>query len=72
MGSIKNYGWELTLNSTNIKTDDFLWTTNFNISTVKNRILQLSQEKVLGSTKRWEVGRSMYDFFLPEWAGVKS
>ncbi len=70
MGSIKNYGWELTLNSTNIKTDDFLWTTNFNISTVKNRILQLSQEKVLGSTKLWEVGRSMYDFFLPEWAGV--
>ncbi|WP_428329391.1 TonB-dependent receptor [Mucilaginibacter sp.] len=41
IGSIENKGIEITINSTNIKTDNFTWTTNFNISFLKNKILDL-------------------------------
>ncbi len=41
IGSIENKGIELTLNSVNFKTDKFTWTTNFNISFLKNKILNL-------------------------------
>lgn len=70
IGAIENYGWELSLNSKNFSTDNFTWTTNFNISTYKNRVTELNQSFVQEGTKRYEVGKSIYDFFIPEWAGV--
>ncbi|GIZ08782.1 TonB-dependent receptor [Flavobacterium sp. UMI-01] len=42
IGSISNTGLEFTLNTTNIKTKDFNWSTNFNISFNRNRIEALS------------------------------
>jgi len=41
IGSMENKGIELTLNTVNIKTRDFQWTTAFNISFLKNKITQL-------------------------------
>lgn len=72
VGSIKNYGWEVNLNTINVRTENFLWRSNINLSFVKNRITELTQKSFQpsGSTKRWEVGRSLYDFFLPVWKGV--
>ncbi len=37
--TIQNQGWEFSVNSTNIKTKDFSWTTNFNISFNDNKLL---------------------------------
>jgi len=37
--SVQNSGWEFSLNSTNIKTKDFSWNTNFNISFNRNKLL---------------------------------
>ncbi|MGJ7029623.1 SusC/RagA family TonB-linked outer membrane protein [Niabella hirudinis] len=42
IGSLRNTGWEFTLNTTNIKTTDFNWTSSFNISFNKNKILSLA------------------------------
>ncbi len=70
IGAIKNYGWELNLNSRNIIKDNFQWTTNFNISTYKNKLTELNQASFQNGTKRYEVGRSIFDFYIPEWAGV--
>ena len=70
IGAIENYGWELNLSSKNINTDTFTWTTNFNISTYKNRLTELNQASFQNGTKRYEVGRSIFDFYIPEWAGV--
>lgn len=42
IGSIENKGLELTLNTVNIRNKNFSWTTNFNISFNKNKILSLS------------------------------
>ena len=39
-GSVENKGWELSLNTTNISTKDWTWTTNFNISRNKSLVLE--------------------------------
>lgn len=41
IGSMENKGVELTLNTVNIKSSDFQWTSSFNISYLKNEITQL-------------------------------
>ena len=56
IGGVKNSGIEIFLNSTNIKTEDFRWTTNFNISHYKNEITSLSQDEILQGDKVWRVG----------------
>jgi TonB-linked SusC/RagA family outer membrane protein len=42
VGSMENKGFEFAINSTNIKTPDFSWSTTFNISVNKNKVLALS------------------------------
>lgn len=41
LGKVQNSGWELVLNSRNIVTNDFQWSTDFNISAFKNKVLKL-------------------------------
>ena len=41
IGSLENKGIELTINSVNIKSQNFSWNTTFNISFLKNKILHL-------------------------------
>jgi TonB-linked SusC/RagA family outer membrane protein len=36
---VQNTGWEFTVNTTNIKTRNFTWSTNFNITIPKNQLL---------------------------------
>jgi TonB-linked SusC/RagA family outer membrane protein len=43
IGTIQNQGLEFTVNSINIKTKDFQWNTNFNISFNQNTVLQLAE-----------------------------
>lgn len=42
IGSMENKGIEVSLNTTNIKKENFSWTTNFNISVNKNKVLALT------------------------------
>ena len=70
VGSIKNYGWEFALNTKNIVTDNFIWNTSLNFSMDKNQITELTQKDFTNGNKKWEVGRSLYEFFIQEWAGV--
>ena len=62
--------WNLTLSSINITNEDFYWTTSLNLSFDKNEITELTQESFINGTKRWEVGKSLYEFYIQEWAGV--
>ncbi len=70
VGAVRNYGLEVTLTSTNIETANITWTTTLNFSRDKNEITELTQDGFISGTKRWEVGRSLYDFYIQEWAGV--
>ncbi len=42
VGKLRNKGFELTLETTNIKTKDFTWTSNFNIAFNNNEIIALN------------------------------
>ena len=41
IGEVKNTGWEFVLSSTNVNTKNFRWSTDFNLSTYKNRVVKL-------------------------------
>jgi len=43
IGKVQNQGLEFTVNTINIKTKDFEWSTNFNISFIRNKVLELSE-----------------------------
>ncbi|MDE5989553.1 MAG: TonB-dependent receptor [Duncaniella sp.] len=45
VGSVSNSGIELTLNTVNIKTRDFTWDSNFNISFNRNKVLSLNEDE---------------------------
>ncbi|RZK41038.1 MAG: TonB-dependent receptor [Pedobacter sp.] len=55
IGSIQNQGFEFTLNTTNVKTKNFTWMSNFNIAFNRNKILSLAENQQNRLTPlRWE------------------
>ncbi len=64
IGSMENRGIEFAINTTNIKTADFSWNSQFNISVNKNRVLALTggSDIYSGSTVI-RVGESVGSFF---------
>jgi len=55
IGSVQNSGVEFTLNTTNIKTPKFTWTSNFNIAFNKNKVLSLTEnQESFVSTIPWD------------------
>jgi len=43
VGDVRNHGWEFTINTTNIRTRDFEWNTNLNLSFNKNKIISVPE-----------------------------
>ena len=70
IGALKNYGWEVTLNSNNVSTDDFTWTSGINFSLDNNKITELTQDQFINGSKLWKEGNSIFDWYIREWAGV--
>ena len=55
VGELQNKGFELTIESTNIKTKNFEWSSSFNIAFNKNEIKSLNYGQTqLESTIRWD------------------
>ena len=71
VGQMRNTGVELEVRSNNIKTKDFSWTTAFNLSHNKNKILKLADLPwfVDGRDVRKE-GYPFNTIYLREYAGV--
>ncbi|MBB5646842.1 SusC/RagA family TonB-linked outer membrane protein [Pedobacter cryoconitis] len=71
IGAMKNSGLELELNSINVKSesDGFGWTTNFNISTMNNKITALNSPIVSGNYNRF-VGGDFYQLYMVGYAGA--
>jgi len=70
VAKINNSGFELMIHSENFRTGDFSWTSDFNITSIKNEIKELSQEEIITGSKRWIVGQDRYHFYIRKWAGV--
>ncbi|MBS1564879.1 MAG: SusC/RagA family TonB-linked outer membrane protein, partial [Bacteroidetes bacterium] len=83
VGKVRNDGLEITLNTVNIDNRNFKWTTNFNISFNRNKILALNGvEKNLYTVVPWEiaynsaplyaatVGQPLSQFYGYIWDGI--
>ncbi|MGC6429563.1 MAG: SusC/RagA family TonB-linked outer membrane protein [Jejuia sp.] len=69
IGDMFNSGIEITLNNRIIDSKDFSWDLALQASTLKNEITSIPDPFINGS-KRWAEGRSRYDFFIYDYAGV--
>lgn len=74
VGSLRNEGIELELNSVNVVTGDFKWSTQFNISFQDSEVLSLAGDSdtlvIANSGGTYIVGQPARAFYLQEWAGV--
>lgn len=70
VGSLKNSGFEFVLNSNNISTDNFNWSTSFNLSTLKNEVTELPGGDIIEGENIVRVGETISSFYIVEYAGV--
>jgi TonB-linked SusC/RagA family outer membrane protein len=69
VGTLYNSGLELELTAHLFDSQDFSWDLSLQASTFKNEITELPTPFTSGS-KRWDVGRSVFDYYIYDWAGV--
>lgn len=67
---LSNVGFDLELGALLINARNVSWNMDLNLGHFKNKIQELPQEFIVSGTKRWEVGRSIYDFWMEDFAGV--
>ena len=73
-GTVINKGVEVTINSTNIRTKDFEWTTDFTINFNNNKLSGFPSDII--KTGSWSIsqiyrnGGNLFEFYMPKWLGV--
>ncbi len=72
VGSMVNKGLEWTISGVIMDTKDFFWRTTFTGSTIKNKILSLTEETPswVSGQRIYEVGLPIYTFYMVRHAGV--
>lgn len=74
VGTMKNTGIEVQVNATIVKSRDFDWRIDANLTHFKNEITRLPdvqrENGVIIGTKKLLEGHSIYDYWLREYAGV--
>ncbi len=66
VGSLRNRGFEFVLNTLNVKTKDFSWSTDFNISFNKNKVVRLYGEDAEQNYKLVTSGSNGVAYWLQE------
>ena len=80
LGSVLNHGLEIELNTQNISNREFTWSTSFNMSYNRNKVLQLGDNTKVGDyvitrsnmqmNQILRIGYPMYEFFELKYLGV--
>lgn len=74
LGNVRNSGIELTLGFVPVQTQNFIWTVDANFSTLKNEVTYLPSGAYTYNNRvasyRLEEGHSLYEFYMPQFAGV--
>ncbi|WP_316838418.1 TonB-dependent receptor [Pedobacter gandavensis] len=69
IGKLKNEGIEIELNTVNLKTKDFEWSTTLNATFIRSKLLELNDGlQQLNFT--YFVGKPLLSYFVVEYAGV--
>jgi len=73
IGSMKNWGYEISAEAFVIRKGDFSWSLDGNISLVNNKVTALYQDKdITGAYSIIRVGESINSIFAWEYAGVNA
>ena len=72
--AMKNKGIELQLSGDIIRNKSFNWNTTLNLSTITNEITKMpaSVPDFIVGTKRYAVGQSVFEYWLPSFYGIDS
>lgn len=77
VGVVRNQGIEFMIDSENIRTKDFSWSTNFNIAFNKNEVISTPDNdpfiQAAGSTTVYQEvkpGQDIFSWYMPKWYGV--
>jgi TonB-linked SusC/RagA family outer membrane protein len=73
IGDVKNSGIEISLNSSNVQSGDFKWSTDFNITLNTNEIIELNgvSDTLFADARLARiVGQPVDQWYLPQYAGV--
>ena len=70
IGTMANRGVEFSIAGDIVRTNNFKWTANLNISTFDNEFKELPFDEQIVGTKKYVVGNGIYDFWLRDWIGV--
>jgi len=66
---VQNTGWELELNTTNIKTKNFTWTTAFNMTLPANKLVSFPGIAGTGYASQYQVGKPLGAIFALHYIG---
>lgn len=72
---MQNSGWEIELNIDILNMENITWNISANVTALKNKLTKLPADKAhlegYRSGSYWrKLGGSLYDFYLPQYAGV--
>lgn len=70
VGDMENKGIEVEISGDIIVNDDFQWSLAINGTHYKNELTRLPEEFIDDGLFRLQQGKSRYDYFMREWAGV--
>ena len=71
IGSMRNTGWDITLNGRLVETNDFTWNLTLMGSTVKNKVLHLADKpEIISGNYIIKEGETLNSFYTAKSAGV--
>ncbi len=76
VGTLRNQGWEFTLNTINVQAGNFSWTTSANFTTMDSRLLSINPTLdargagIAPGATRNAAGQRLGTYFVAEYAGV--
>ncbi len=79
VGEVKNNGFEFMINSNNVTTDKFSWSTSLNLTTIKNEVVDLGRVdqivtgnvQAVGNTAIIKVGHPLASYYGYEVIGIQ-
>lgn len=68
--TVQNSGWEFSATSTNIRSKDFSWTSSFNITQNRNKLLSFPNIEKSPYYTRYVVGSPLSSFYFYQYDGI--
>lgn len=69
---VQNTGWEFTLNTTNINTKNFTWSSSVNVSINRNKLLKFDNIEKSSYYTTYVVGNPISSLYVYQYAGIDS